>query len=125
MSAPTAAEIAQSAVFPTAFGQLDKTSYLAAYVGDAGQIVKGEDFSKEVTLDSLAATMMFSGFQATNVGLAIDEINRMLRWRLSDKTGDYLGRNGEPEEWQDPNVRKTIRAKIFLSCMLFSRLYLL
>ncbi len=40
--------------------------------------VDREDFSGEVTLDSLARSMISSGFQATNVGLAIEEINRMV-----------------------------------------------
>jgi hypothetical protein len=31
-----------------------------------------------VNLDSLAASMLATGFQATNVGLAINEINRMV-----------------------------------------------
>jgi deoxyhypusine synthase len=43
-------------------------------------IIKGEDFSKEVTLDSLCSTLLSTGFQATNVGLAIQEINKMLAW---------------------------------------------
>lgn len=107
-------ESAQNAVFPQ-FGKLDPNSYLAAYVGSSGKHVKGLDFSCEVSLDDLAASMLYSGFQATNVGMAIDEINRMLTWRLSDKTGDYLGRSGEPVEWQDPEIRKTVKCKIFLS----------
>ena len=36
------------------------------------------DFSSEVTLDKLAESMLFTGFQATNVGLAIKEINNMV-----------------------------------------------
>lgn len=31
------------------------------------------------TLDSLAQAMLTTGFQATNVGLAIDQINKMVR----------------------------------------------
>lgn len=83
----------------------------------SARAVRGEDFSKpeELSLDSLVSKMMFTGFQATNVGLAIEEINRMLDWRLSDKTGDYFGRSGEPEEWSDPQVRKNVKATIFLS----------
>ena len=37
-----------------------------------------EDFSGEVSLDSLVCGMFTTGFQATNVGLAINEINRMV-----------------------------------------------
>jgi deoxyhypusine synthase len=36
------------------------------------------DFNQEVTLDSLIASMFTTGFQATNVALAIDEINKMV-----------------------------------------------
>ena len=106
---------AQANVFPE-FGQLDKNSFLAAYVGDQGRRVQGIDFdSGEVSLDELIGSMLSTGFQATNVGKAIVEINRMLSWRLSDKIGDYLGRSGEPAEWQDPDIRKQIKATIFLS----------
>lgn len=38
------------------------------------------DFNKPVELDDLAASMLSTGFQATNVGLAIEEINRMVRF---------------------------------------------
>lgn len=40
--------------------------------------VKGFDFSEGSSLDALAASMLTTGFQATNVGLAINEINRMV-----------------------------------------------
>ena len=36
------------------------------------------DFDGEVTLDSLMAKMITTGFQATNIGLAIEEINKMV-----------------------------------------------
>lgn len=37
-----------------------------------------EDFSKGANLDSLVASMLTTGFQATNVALAIEEINKMV-----------------------------------------------
>ncbi len=37
-----------------------------------------EDFMTEVNLDSFMQKMISTGFQATNVGLAIAEINRMV-----------------------------------------------
>jgi hypothetical protein len=36
------------------------------------------DFNKEVNLDALMAAMITTGFQATNVGLAVEEINKMV-----------------------------------------------
>jgi deoxyhypusine synthase len=36
------------------------------------------NFSEGATLDRIMESMMTTGFQATNVGLAIDEINRMV-----------------------------------------------
>jgi deoxyhypusine synthase len=36
------------------------------------------DFKEGADLDALAASMLTTGFQATNVGLAINEINRMV-----------------------------------------------
>jgi len=36
------------------------------------------DFSQPVTMDTWAQSMLGTGFQATNVALAIDEINRMV-----------------------------------------------
>ena len=37
------------------------------------------DFNTEVTLDSIMASMFTTGFQATNIALAVDEINKMVR----------------------------------------------
>jgi len=67
-------KVAQTAVFlKSSFDEKDQTAVI------------GEDFKDIPTLDSLAAKMITTGFQATNVSLAINEINRMLSWRLSDR----------------------------------------
>ena len=48
--------------------------------------VEGVDFNKgPPTLEELLGACVATGFQATNLGLAIDEINRMRAWRLSDR----------------------------------------
>lgn len=36
------------------------------------------DFNEPVTLDSLMASLFTTGFQATNIALAVDEINKMV-----------------------------------------------
>ena len=74
-------------------------------------VIRGEDFAHGASLDGLVASMMSTGFQATNVGLAIEEINRMLSWRLSDRPVS----ENDPDELKDLTVRQQTRCKIFLS----------
>eukprot|EP00428_Durinskia_dybowskii_P065421 CAMPEP_0170385968 /NCGR_PEP_ID=MMETSP0117_2-20130122/16787_1 /TAXON_ID=400756 /ORGANISM="Durinskia baltica, Strain CSIRO CS-38" /LENGTH=373 /DNA_ID=CAMNT_0010641765 /DNA_START=76 /DNA_END=1197 /DNA_ORIENTATION=+ len=73
--------------------------------------VKGYSFDGDVNLDSLAMSMMATGFQSTNVGLAMLEINRMLSWRLSDRP--IL--ETDPEEFKTPEYRNNAKCTIFLS----------
>lgn len=49
--------------------------------------------------------------QATNLGQAINEINRMRAWRLSD----VPIKETDDEDLKDMSKRKTVRARIFLS----------
>ncbi len=44
------------------------------------------DFNKEVTLDVLMSFMGTTGFQSTNLGLAVEEVNRMV-WVEREPTG--------------------------------------
>lgn len=73
--------------------------------------VQGVDFNKEVTLADMVTAMGTTGFQATELSRAVDEINRMRAWRLSDEPikGDELD-----EELKDPEVRKKTKCTIFL-----------
>lgn len=73
--------------------------------------VKGFDFNKGCNLDDLLKSYIDMGFQATNLGLAIDEINRMLNWRLSDE--EPLP--DEDEYWLRPEIRQNTRCTIFFS----------
>jgi len=73
--------------------------------------VKGYDFQKgKVNFEELLLSYKTMGFQATNFGLAIDEINKMIKWRLSDEP--IL--TDEADEFKDPEVRKKTRCTIFL-----------
>lgn len=51
--------------------------------------IEGYDFNsffgRGADYDALFRTYATMGFQATNLAMAIDEVNRMLRWRLSDE----------------------------------------
>jgi deoxyhypusine synthase len=72
--------------------------------------VRGPDFNERQTLDSLMASFATMGFQGTNVALAVDEVNRMLRWRLSDEPV----RDSDDDEHKLPEVRAATRCTIFL-----------
>jgi deoxyhypusine synthase len=74
-------------------------------------IVKGYDFNQGVDWEKLMLSYKGQGFQGTNLGKAIDEVNRMLTWRLSD---DPI-KPDEEEKFRDPAVRAAHRCKIFLS----------
>lgn len=49
--------------------------------------------------------------QATNLAKAVEEIDRMRRWRLSDRPV----KPDEDEELRDPGVRRSVKATIFFS----------
>ncbi|KAL4541155.1 hypothetical protein Ndes2526B_g05697 [Nannochloris sp. 'desiccata'] len=74
---------------------------------DAIQI-RGHDFNDPSDIDSVMLSMLATGLQATALGQAINEVNRMLSWRLSQ----------EPllpdDKCPDPAQRATTRCKIFL-----------
>lgn len=63
----------------------------------------------EVDYEKLFKSYLTTGFQGTNLGLAIEEINRMLRWRLSDEPLP----EGEEED-ESPVDRSKVKATIFL-----------
>jgi len=47
--------------------------------------VVGYDFNEEFDFDKFVRSYLTTGFQATNLSLAVDAINAMLHWRLSDE----------------------------------------
>jgi deoxyhypusine synthase len=47
-------------------------------IPDDTPVVKGEDFSDGANLDAMVKKMLTTGFQATNVALAIEVINKMV-----------------------------------------------
>jgi len=62
------------------------------------------------TLDGLLSSFATMGFQATSLASGIDEVNKMLNWRLSDEPI----RPNEDDELRDPAVRATKRATVWL-----------
>ena len=82
--------------------------------GEAGLRVEGLQISESggpITVEELASSFITTGFQATNLGLAIEEVNKMLSWRLSD---DPI-KETDSEERTDPAFRKHQKCTIFLS----------
>ena len=72
--------------------------------------IYGPDFDKDPTFDEIFDHYTNIGFQASNLGKAIDEVKRMLSYRLSDDEYD------PNQSWpKDPEERKKIGCKIFLS----------
>jgi deoxyhypusine synthase len=74
---------------------------------------RGVDFNtvtSDNVLDQIMESFMKTGFQATNLGLAVDQVKQMRSWRLSD----VEWKEGDDEELRPPEVRKRIRARIFL-----------
>jgi deoxyhypusine synthase len=51
-----------------------------------------------------------TGIQATSLGDAIDIVNEMINWRLSDEEID----EEEEEDFKDPETRKNTRCTIFM-----------
>ncbi|PKA62119.1 Deoxyhypusine synthase [Apostasia shenzhenica] len=72
--------------------------------------ISGYDFNQGVNFTRLLDSMVSTGFQASNLGDAIDVVNHMLDWRLSHEkpTEDCS------EEELDPGFRESVRCKIFL-----------
>lgn len=60
-------------------------------------LVKGYDWSQGVNYDELFKSYKYCGFQATNFGLAVDEINRMLKARDEPLDDEHLDLYEEDE----------------------------
>lgn len=75
-----------------------------------------DDVTKEENEQDLLSKMMnafrYTGFQATNLGLAIEQIHQMRNWRLSDVK--YVDGVDDPV-LEPPEVRQRIRARLFLA----------
>lgn len=72
--------------------------------------ISGYDFNRGVDFMSLMDSMFSTGFQASNLGDAVDTVNQMLDWRLShEKPKDDC-----TAEELDPAFRESVRCKIFL-----------
>mmetsp|Transcript_43493 Transcript_43493/g.102150 ORF Transcript_43493/g.102150 Transcript_43493/m.102150 type:complete len:374 (+) Transcript_43493:270-1391(+) len=72
--------------------------------------VQGYDFNKGVDHNALLDSFYTSGFQATNFGLAVEEIQRMRAWRLSDEPVA----EDEDDELKEKEAREKVKTTVFL-----------
>ncbi|KAF7776184.1 hypothetical protein Agabi119p4_4577 [Agaricus bisporus var. burnettii] len=79
-------------------------------VPDTAIPVKGPEFDNPYSLQDFLLSYQKIGFQATSLAKAIDIVNRMRTWRLSDDEP----MDNEPDEFLDSEVRKNTRCTIFL-----------
>ncbi|KAJ9676744.1 hypothetical protein PVL29_021985 [Vitis rotundifolia] len=72
--------------------------------------IEGYDFNAGVDYSQLLKSMVSTGFQASNLGDAIQVVNQMLDWRLSDESPA----EDCSEEERDEKYRKSMKCKVFL-----------
>ncbi|KAL5527127.1 hypothetical protein ACEPAG_5918 [Sanghuangporus baumii] len=72
--------------------------------------VQGPNFEGALNLQGLLSSYERIGFQATSLGRAIQIVNKMRTWRLSDEPLI----EDETDEYRDPEVRRQTRCRVFL-----------
>ncbi|KAM7515593.1 hypothetical protein LguiA_005176 [Lonicera macranthoides] len=72
--------------------------------------IEGYDFNRGVNYSELLNSMISTGFQASNLGDAIQVVNQMRNWRLSDESpGEDCS-----EEEREAEFRESVRCKVFM-----------
>lgn len=74
------------------------------------KVVKGYDFNNGVNYEELFKSFATMGLQATHLSQAIDIVNSMISWRLTDEPLNER----DDEETSDPAYRAQVRCTIFL-----------
>lgn len=83
----------------------------SASMPEGTPVCRGYDFNNGVDYSAmLTSSYPFHGFQATNLGKAIEEVKRMRAWRLSDEPV----KEDEDDDFKPMEVRQRTKAKIFL-----------
>ena len=77
---------------------------------EGSKTVAGYDFEDGGDANKVLESMLYTGFQATSFGQAVEEVNRMLKWRLSD---EVPGKD-EDRDHLDPEFRSKVKCKVFL-----------
>lgn len=85
----------------------------SAPIAEGTRKVSGYDFNKGIDYNAILDSYLDTGFQATNFGLAVQEINKMLHWRLSDEPSKPAEEE-EEEGVNDEEERRNTKCTIFL-----------
>ena len=88
-------------------GALDAVLLKSVEMPEGTPTVRGYDFEGPLDLQKMLDCMMTSGYQATQFGRCVDEVNRMLKWRLSDEPVD----DTTDEDERDPAYRASTRSR--------------
>ncbi|KAJ1935263.1 Deoxyhypusine synthase [Kickxella alabastrina] len=83
----------------------------SAQLPEDTKLIKGYDFDNGIDYNALLGSYLTTGFQATNFGRAIEIINHMRAWRLSDEP---LAEGASETDESDLAYRSTVKCKIFL-----------
>ncbi|KAI3845195.1 hypothetical protein MKX03_024853 [Papaver bracteatum] len=76
------------------------------------RVIRGYDFNQGVDYSEMLRSMITTGFQATNLGEAIEVVNHMIDWRLSDEP--LVEGEDCSEEEKELSYRQSVRCKVFL-----------
>ncbi|KAJ2021693.1 Deoxyhypusine synthase, partial [Coemansia sp. S610] len=74
------------------------------------ELIRGYDFDNGVDYNALLNSYATTGFQAASFNRAVEIINHMRAWRLSDEP---INENDQGDDL-DMEHRKTVRCKVFL-----------
>lgn len=82
-------------------------------VKEHGLVIKGHDLdsSDRIDYEAILDSFMSTGIQASQLAMAMDEVNKMLDWSLADEPVA----NDEDEEFISEDVRKNVRCRVWLS----------
>ena len=80
---------------------------------DRGLVIKGYDLdaSKTVDYEAILNSYMATGIQASQLAMAMDEINKMLDWSLADEPVA----SDEDDDFKSLEVRSNVRCRVWLS----------
>jgi deoxyhypusine synthase len=78
-----------------------------------GPVIKGFDLEATESIDykRILDSFMTTGIQASQMAMAMDEVNKMLDWSLADEPIA----TDEEDEFKDPEVRKNVHCRVWLS----------
>ncbi|EUD65759.1 deoxyhypusine synthase [Plasmodium inui San Antonio 1] len=97
-------------------------------IPDNTDVVKGINFEKEVNLHEFVNQYKYMGFQATNLGIGIDEMNKMIHFKYAEgvegagETHDDQDRDSDGDHQALPKKKKCLIWLSFTSNMISSGL---